>query len=212
MNSSADSSQISSDSTSWRSSSSFPQTSCKNIARCSAATFNEAWYNSSTRCQRSGSMVLVLAEITQEPDSGQFPVSHHCLVGHLQYFRSFLDAETTKKSQLYHTTLSGVDESQSLQCVIQCDEVDVWRRRDQQCLIKRHVRRTSPALLIMARAGKIGQNPPHQLCANSEEMGAVLPIDPPDIDQPQINFINKCGCLESVAGAFARDVPLRRPV
>src|SRR5438132_4481405 len=161
MNSSADSLRVSSDFTSWRSSSAFPQTSCKNVARWSAATFNEAWYNSSTRCQRSGFMVLAPAEITQKPDSGQFPVSHHCLAGHLQYVRSFLDAETTKKSQLHHTTLSRVDDSQSLQCVIQRDEVDVRLRRDQQRVIKWHMRRTSPALLIMASAGKIGQNPPH---------------------------------------------------
>jgi hypothetical protein len=43
-------------------------------------------------------------------------------------------------------------------------------------------------------------------------MGAVLPVDLPNIDEPQINFINQCGCLEGVAGAFARDVPLPRPV
>src|SRR5437588_7554069 len=108
-------------------------------------------------------MVLAPSEITQEPNFGQLPISRHGLVGYLQHFRSFLDAKATKKSQLHHATLSRVDASKSLQCVIQCNQIRVGLRGYQQRLIKRYTWGCTTSLLIMARAGEICQNPPHQL-------------------------------------------------
>ena len=76
-------------------------------------------------------------EFTQEPDFGQSPVPHHRLFRHLQYFRSFLDIETAKESQLHHATLSLIDQSETLQCIIQRDQIGVRLRSDYERLIKR---------------------------------------------------------------------------
>ena len=70
----------------------------------------------------------------------------------------FLGYERIADDATVLAIVRGVD---SVPFASEGDEVDVRLRRDQQRVIKWHMRRTSPALLIMASAGKIGQNPPH---------------------------------------------------
>src|SRR5215469_13941152 len=109
MNFAAESSCVRSDSTSWRSSSSSLQASCRNAARWPVATCNEAWYNSSTLAQRSGSTALASSEFAHEPDLRQLPVPHYRLWGHAQYLGGFLDLKSTKESKFHHPAFSFVE-------------------------------------------------------------------------------------------------------
>src|SRR4051794_15342300 len=38
-------------------------------------------------------------------------------------------------------------------------------------------------------------------------MGAVLPLDPPNVNEPQVDLVDECGGLERVVRALARHVP-----
>src|SRR5215475_2867160 len=98
INSTAELSYESKDSTSLRTSSSSWHWSFKKVARCSAATFSAEWYSCSTRCQRSGSMTSASRELTQEPDFGEFPVTHHRIRRNLHHFCRFLDTQTSEES------------------------------------------------------------------------------------------------------------------
>ena len=70
----------------------------------------------------------------------------------------------------------------------------------------------SAPLLVMARACEIGQDTPHQLRADSEKMCSVLPVDIPDIDQTQIDFVDKSGSLKRVIGSLGSHVTPRQAV
>ncbi len=65
------------------------------------------------------------------------------------------------------------------------------------------------ALLVTARTRRIHQNPPHQLRADGEEMGAVLPVHLLAAQQFQVGLVDQCRGLQGVAGALPEHVAPR---
>src|SRR5947208_3785386 len=108
MNFSACFSRDSNASTSRRRASSPSQAPCRKVGRRLSSTSSAAWHKRSIRCQRSGSITLLLAQLAQEPNLGQLPISHHRIGRDPQHFGCFLHTQPSKKSQLYHTALSLV--------------------------------------------------------------------------------------------------------
>ena len=60
-------------------------------------------------------------------------------------------------------------------------------------------------------ARRIDQNPAHLSGRHRKEVRAVLPLDPVDIDEPQIRLVDQGGRLQRVSRALAVHVPLRQP-
>src|SRR5207248_11493309 len=118
MNFSACFSRDSSTSTSRCRASSPPQASCRKAGRRLSLTSRAAWYKRSILCQRSGSITLLLAQLSQEPYLGQLPIPHHRIGRNFQHLGGFIYAQPAKKSQLYHAALSLVESGQGFQCVI----------------------------------------------------------------------------------------------
>src|SRR6266852_2398091 len=149
-----------------------------------SSTSSAAWNKRSMRCQRSGSITLLLAQLAQEPNLGQLPISHHRIGRNLQHFGGLLHAQPPTKSQLYHAALSLVNSGQGCQCVVHRDKIAIRLTGDHQPFVQWDVHGISAPLLETARACEIGENTTHQLRAHSEKMRPVLPVDFPDIHQP----------------------------
>jgi len=65
-------------------------------------------------------------------------------------------------------------------------------------------------LLILAGAGQIREDLPHQFRAYGEEVSAVLPRKIPQVHQPQVDFVNQgCG-LENVPGRLLCHIAVRK--
>src|SRR6266851_9930542 len=161
-----------------------PQASRRNAGRRPSSTSSAAWNKRSMRCQRSGSITLLLAQLAQEPNLGQLPISHHRIGRNLQHFGGLLHAQPPKKSQLYHAALSLVNSGQVCHCVVHRDQIAIRLTGDHQPFVQWDVHGISAPLLETARACEIGENTTHQLRAHSEKMRPVLPVDFPDIHQP----------------------------
>src|SRR6478672_3177807 len=125
MNFSAPFSRDSNASTSRRRASSPAQEFRRNTGRRLSSTSRAAWYKRSMRCQRSGSITLLLAQLAQEPHLGQLPISHHRVGRNLQHLGGFLHAQPPKKSKLYHAALSLINSGQGCQGVIHCDQIGI---------------------------------------------------------------------------------------
>src|SRR5215469_11066289 len=69
------------------------------------------------------------------------------------------------------------------------------------------MRCAAATLLVSGRARHINKNPAHQSRAHREEMGAIVPVELPAVEQSEIGFIYECTGLKHVAGPFAGHVP-----
>src|SRR5262249_44955466 len=90
------------------------------------------------------------------------------------------------------------------------NKIEVRFGRHDEFLVEVDVRCRAPAFLVAARSCEVDQDAAHELCANREEVSPVLPLHPANIHQSQIGFMNKCGRLKSMPGAFTGHVTARR--
>src|SRR5438128_1407996 len=75
---------------------------------------------SSIFCQRSGVIRSRLPHFPRQPNLGQPPVAKHRVRRNLQHLGCLCDAQPAKEAQLDYLALSGVDDSESLQRIIEC--------------------------------------------------------------------------------------------
>ena len=66
-----------------------------------------------------------------------------------------------------------------------------------------------PRFWLFARPGEIDEHAAHQPGGHREEVRAILPLDPPDINQPEVDLVDERGGLEHVVRTLAGHVPLR---
>ena len=66
------------------------------------------------------------------------------------------------------------------------------------------------AFLVLLRAGEIDQDSPHHPGGHRKKMGAILPPDPPRLDEPQIGFVDERRRLEDMVRTLARHLPPRQ--
>ena len=59
------------------------------------------------------------------------------------------------------------------------------------------------ALLGMMASGVVDQDATHDAGGDGEEVGPVLPLDPFQVDEPEVGFVDQGGRLEGVPGALA---------
>ena len=79
---------------------------------------------------------------------------------------------------------------------------------DRRGVVERNLDCASAAFVACVRARVIDQNVTHHLCADCEEVRAILPFKSPLLTgEFYICFIDQSGCLQCVAGAFLAHLP-----
>jgi len=71
-------------------------------------------------------------------------------------------------------------------------------------VVDRHAHGVAAALLAVPVPREFHQDPTHRLRGDGEEVRAVLPLDPVEIDEPDIGFVDKRRGLKRVARPFVR--------
>jgi hypothetical protein len=65
------------------------------------------------------------------------------------------------------------------------------------------------ALLIVSGPGEIHEHAAHQPSGHGEEVRAILPLDPTNINQPEVGLVDEGGGLQNMVATLASHVPLR---
>ena len=99
---------------------------------------------------------------------------------------------------------------QSFERIVQLDQVLALFLRPHYGFVERYLGNTASALLVSARAGGIDRNLAHPLGEDREEVGAVLPVDLPGIQQAQVGFVDRRRGLQRAPWAFTVHVPARQ--
>src|SRR5438552_10605822 len=100
-------------------------------------------------------------------------------------FGALLDRQAAKELHFNDSALLWIDLSQSFERVIKGNDVRRSLLRDGHSVIQCNLARATAALCVGVTARVIDQDAPHQLRGNSEEVGAVLPMNVLAIDQPE---------------------------
>ena len=64
------------------------------------------------------------------------------------------------------------------------------------------------ALLVLSGARKVDEHPAHQAGGHREKVRAILPLDPMNINQPEIDLVDERGGLEDMAWTLTGHVSL----
>jgi hypothetical protein len=67
------------------------------------------------------------------------------------------------------------------------------------------------ALACAATARSIDEDLPHQPRGDGVEMRAILPLETPDVQQPQVGFVDECRGLQRLARALVRHLSFGQP-
>ena len=86
-------------------------------------------------------------------------------------------------------------------------DVGVARGGDVRHVVEHHAAQAAAVLAGGAPARVVGQDAPHHLRGDAEEVGAVLPVDVALADQAQERFVDEVVSLERLAGALVVEVP-----
>src|SRR5574341_1730686 len=150
----------------------------------------------------------LLVQFAEEPRLRQAPIPAHRAFRDLEYLSDLGDVQPAEETQLHDLTPSRIERSQSIQRIIERDEVNTLRMSDAFGFNERDSQRLATAFGAAFGAGQIHQDAAHDLRGKDQKMGAVLPLDALVINQPQISLIDERRGLQQVSGILTRHVPL----
>ena len=93
----------------------------------------------------------------------------------------------------------------------QFENRDLVRGGNIPRLVNRDTLNTFAPFARAATPGVIDEHPAHDLRGDTEEMGPILPVTCPLVDEPQVRLVNECGWLQGVAGSLAAKLARRNP-
>jgi hypothetical protein len=114
--------------------------------------------------------------------------------------------QSAKEAQFDDLARPAAEAIQIAERFVERDQVAVNRLRRFIRLFEREPQAVSVAPARALTAGVIHQNPSHLPRGDDEEMGAVLPFDPPVAEQPQVDFVDQSRRLKRVINAFLPQV------
>ena len=139
-----------------------------------------------------------------QPGFGHAPVAFDGRGGDSHHFRGFFNRQTTEETEFDHSTLLLVDLSESSQCFVQRDDVQILVpftaivASSSETLYIR-----AAALGALLRARVIDEYASHHLGSDAEEVCAILPLHVALIHQAHVSLMNQGGCLQCVSCLFA---------
>ena len=104
-----------------------------------------------------------------------------------------------------------IHRGQAIERVIECEDGYDIGSDGTFRIIERHTWKSVAPLARTVAARVVNQNPAHDLCRDSKEMGSVLPVHVALIDQPQIDLVHQRRGLERVPRPLAAKLSCRDP-
>ena len=89
------------------------------------------------------------------------------------------------------------------QRLVQSDDIRRRLRPHDRDVVQRDVDGAAAAFGVAAGPRIVDENAPHDLRGQREEVGAIVEIRPPLIDQPEVRFVDERAGLQGMIGAFA---------
>ena len=120
---------------------------------------------------------------------------------HVQHRRCFFHRQAAEEAQLDDAAFALVELRERMERIVQRFEVLV-RVTDNERLVQRNLMRPTTAFLVVAGAGVIDEDPPHDAGADRVEVRAILPGDGGAVDQPDIRLVEQGGGLVAVSRAL----------
>src|SRR5215472_9284346 len=158
-------------------------------------------------------MAIASTQLLTEPGLGKLPVAPYGFNRNVKRAGSFFFSEAAKEHQLHNLGLPRVHQAEPVKGLVYQDKV---RRgagvRFRGGGIDCYVNLAATAFIRLVRASKIDEDPPHQPCAESEEMGPIPEIQLTHVHQLQIDLMDEGGGLKSVPTAFIDHVAVGSPV
>ena len=93
-------------------------------------------------------------------------------------------------SQLHDLAPARIERRQRLERVVQCQQIVRLLGRAEP-LGERHLHGAAAALLAPLRACDVDEHAPHEPGRHGEEVGTILPVHLPGIDEPQVGFVDQ---------------------
>src|ERR1700676_5424529 len=101
-----------------------PEHAClRNASRSSGARSSTDCSRLSTCCHRSESIRRFPGQFAVEPCLGRAPVAHHGYGRYFEYLRRLFHTESPEETQLDHLRFSGIHARESLQGIVQRNQV-----------------------------------------------------------------------------------------
>jgi hypothetical protein len=138
---------------------------------------------------------LFPTDLAVEPGFGKIPFAKNRTIGYLQNQSGFLDAQSSEKAQLNHTTFAWIDFGELRQCFIEYDEIAGFFRLKDGRFVQRRLSVPS-SLGSLPSSCDIHQDSAHELCGHRKKVSPVLPSDIFPADQPNVGFVDQGSRLQ----------------
>ena len=128
----------------------------------------------------------------------------------VQHPGDLLDGQPAEEPKLHELTLARVRLREPLQREIQRDDIHRQRLECRIAVLERDSIATAAFLRVM-RSRVINKDAAHQVGGDREELGAVLPLDPPLIDEFQIGLVHQGRRRQRVIEPLPLEIAPRQP-
>jgi len=146
-----------------------------------------------------------------QPRLGDCPFAFYGNRRNAQDFGDLLAVQPHEEAHLHDVALFGIEPLQSIECLIDLEDVDVGLHRYSKGLVQTKRVGALVALERPVLAGVIHQYLAHHTRANREEMRPVLVLLGMHCDQPEIGLVRQRCRLQSMARPFTPEVKLGQP-
>src|SRR5678815_4423809 len=149
---------------------------------------------------------------TQKPYLGHFPFAPDRVDRGPESFSGLLETQSAEKPQLYDLALTRIDSGQRCQRIIKPYQIRSGILRDNERFVERDTQCATAALLVLMSSRVIHKNAAHYPCRDREEVGAILPVDPSDIDQANVSLVKERRGLQCVIGTLVGHITVGESV
>lgn len=126
-----------------------------------------------------------MPQFTNQPGLGQTPISMHALCRNAKNSGDFVSFQTSEEAHLDHLCLPRIKLRQRQECLVECHQVRIYLARERELFFQRDTGAARPAPRV------INQNTPHESRAHCEEMCPVVPLNLPEVDEPDKRLIHQ---------------------
>src|SRR5882724_8613022 len=128
------------------------------------------------------------SHLSSQPGFRQGPVAHYCAGRNAEYFGGLFNRQTSKKPQFKYLAFSLIEAGQTLQGIIQSDNLSTPPVGDNR-LVERYLTRAAPSFRGPSVARVVDQDTPHHLSGDGEKVCTAFPMDVLLIDQPHEGLV-----------------------
>ena len=117
--------------------------------------------------------------------------------------RGFLDRESAKRAKLDDPRQLSVDLGQAIERMVQREDGYLVWRGDVLGCIHGHTAHTLAPFVRAMTTSVVDEDAAHDLCRDTEEVRAILPIDLALVNEPHVRLMDQGRRLQGVVRALA---------